>query len=259
MVSAEAARTVVGILGNIISFWLFLSPVPTFYNIWKKGSVQQFSPAPYLATILNCMLWVLYGIPLVHPHSMLVITINGSGFLIELIYILLFLFYSDGKKRMWVFLMFLLEATFVGVVAALVLSLAHTHERRSLIVGSFCVLFGTLMYVAPLSVMKMVIRTRSVEFMPFFISLASFANGVCWTAYALIRFDLFITIPNGLGALFGLAQLILYATFYKSTKNLMEARKAKGEMGLTEISVMGDSNKISNAPPNACLSEIRQT
>ncbi|KAK3164721.1 hypothetical protein QOZ80_1AG0023700 [Eleusine coracana subsp. coracana] len=53
--------------------------------------------------------------------------------------------------------------------------------------------------------------------MPFFLSLVSFLNGVCWTSYALIRFDLYVTIPNGLGTFFGLVQLILYACYYKST------------------------------------------
>jgi solute carrier family 50 (sugar transporter) len=92
-----------------------------------------------------------------------------------------------------------------------------------------------------------VITTKSVEYMPFFLSLVSFLNGVCWTAYALIRFDPYVTvstcvqekssclcmqfpklnhmscsryimqIPNGLGTLSGLIQLILYACYYKST------------------------------------------
>jgi solute carrier family 50 (sugar transporter) len=43
---------------------------------------------------------------------------------------------------------------------------------------------------------KMVIQTKSVEYMPLFLSLASLVNGICWTAYALIRFDLYITVSN---------------------------------------------------------------
>jgi uncharacterized protein with PQ loop repeat len=39
-----------------------------------------------------------------------------------------------------------------------------------------------------------VIKTKSVEYMPFFLSLVSFLNGLCWTAYALIRFDLYVTV-----------------------------------------------------------------
>ena len=43
-------------------------------------------------------------------------------------------------------------------------------------------------------VQRRVIQTKSVEYMPLFLSLASLVNGICWTAYALIRFDLYITV-----------------------------------------------------------------
>ncbi|XP_031481943.1 bidirectional sugar transporter SWEET4-like [Nymphaea colorata] len=251
MVSADTARTVVGIIGNVISFGLFLSPLPTFVQICKKGAVEQFSPLPYLATLLNCMLWILYGLPIVHPHSLLVITINGCGFAIELVYLMLFLIYSDRKQRLKIAVYLVLEFAFVAAVSAAVILLAHTHDRRSLIVGSLCVFFCCMMYAAPMSVMKLVIRTKSVEYMPFFLSLASFANGICWTAYALIRFDLFITIPNGIGTVLGLMQLALYATYYKSTKKILEERKkvTKGgdQVYLAEVVVSKEPAKSGNA------------
>uniref|UniRef100_A0A8I7BJ71 Bidirectional sugar transporter SWEET n=1 Tax=Hordeum vulgare subsp. vulgare TaxID=112509 RepID=A0A8I7BJ71_HORVV len=59
MISPDAARNVVG---NVISFGLFLSPVPTFWRIIKNKDVEEFKSDPYLATLLNCMLWVFYGI-----------------------------------------------------------------------------------------------------------------------------------------------------------------------------------------------------
>ena len=134
---------------------------PTFIRIWKKGSVEQYSPIPYVATLLNCMMWVLYGLPAVHPHSMLVITINGTGMAIQLTYVTLFLLFSAGVVRRKVVLLLAAEVAFVGAVAALVLSLAHTHERRSMVVGILCVLFGTGMYAAPLSVMVCIRLTVS--------------------------------------------------------------------------------------------------
>ncbi|KAG0465576.1 hypothetical protein HPP92_019740 [Vanilla planifolia] len=222
---------------NVFALTLFLSPMPTFIRIWKRKSVEQFSAAPYLATLLNCMLWVVYGVPAVHPKSTLVLTINGSGTAIELAYVLLFLTFSTGRQRRRILAVLALELAAVGLVAALVLSLVRTHERRSLAVGVLCVFFGTLMYAAPLSVMKLVIESKSVEFMPLSLSLASFFNGVCWTAYALIRFDLFITIPNGLGVLFSAAQLVLHMVYSRSTKEQMEARKKAAEVDLAQVVV----------------------
>lgn len=63
-------------------------------------------------------------------------------------------------------------------------------------------------------------------------------------------------IPNGLGSLFAIAQLVLYATFYKSTKRQIAERKANG--GMTEVVVMGDGRKVGNGPPlyNSRAAEI---
>lgn len=73
------------------------------------------------------------------------------------------------------------------------------------------------MYAAPLTVMKLVIKTKSVKYMPFFLSLANFMNGVVWVIYACLKFDPYILIPNGLGSLSGIIQLIIYITYYKTT------------------------------------------
>ncbi|CAO2823121.1 unnamed protein product [Amaranthus hypochondriacus] len=93
----------------------------------------------------------------------------------------------------------------------------YTHATRSRFVGIFCDVFGIILYGSPLTIMYKVIKTKSVKFMPLSLSLAGFANGVIWSAYALIRFDIYILIGNGVGAILGAIQLILYAWYYKST------------------------------------------
>jgi Sugar efflux transporter for intercellular exchange len=40
----------------------------------------------------------------------------------------------------------------------------------------------------------MVIQTKSVEYMPLSLSVATFINSVCWTAYAFIPFDPYICV-----------------------------------------------------------------
>ena len=44
---------------------------------------------------------------MVHPNSLLVVTINGSGCVMELIYVIMFLIYSERTKRLKVFLLLL--------------------------------------------------------------------------------------------------------------------------------------------------------
>ncbi|KAH0975536.1 hypothetical protein GBA52_017435 [Prunus armeniaca] len=112
----------------------------------------------------------------------------------------------------------IIEVIFFVIVVFVVLYCFHTTKRRSLIVGIICIVFNILMYASPLTIMKMVIKTKSVKYMPFYLSLASLLNGVVWVVYALLKFDINMLIPNGLGAISGVIQLILYATFYRTTR-----------------------------------------
>lgn len=163
-------------------------------QIVKKRDVEEYVPDPYLATFLNCALWVFYGLPVVHQNSILVATINGAGLAIEVAYLSIYFAYAPKPKRAKMLGVLAVELVFIAAVVAGVVLGADTHEKRSLIVGSLCVFFGTLMYAAPLTIMRQVITTKSVEYMPFTLSLVSFLNGICWTTYALIRFDIFITV-----------------------------------------------------------------
>ncbi|XP_014506583.1 bidirectional sugar transporter SWEET5 [Vigna radiata var. radiata] len=217
MVNSEAVRTAVGIIGNVISFGLFMSPVPTFISIFKAKSVQNFRSDPYMATILNCGVWAFYGLPFVTKDNTLVITINGFGFFLEIFYALVFFIYSTWSKRRKIMLIFLGEIIFLALLVFLVMTFVHTPNRRKVIVGPICIFFNILMYFSPLTVMTRVIRTKSVKYMPFLLSFANFANGIVWTTYALLKWDPFIVIPNSLGTLSGLVQLILYVVYYRTT------------------------------------------
>ncbi|KAL6318826.1 hypothetical protein AAG906_001299 [Vitis piasezkii] len=212
MVSKDTARTIVGIIGNIISFGLFASPIPTFKKIYHEkqwvGSNQTLS--------CNCVelqpvgaIWPSF----VHPDSVLVITINGIGLVMEIIYVSIFFTYSDWAKHrdgssVHSDLCCCRGRHYYGSF--------HTHHDRSMFVGILCVVFNVVMYASPLTVMRRVIRTRSVKYMPF-LSLANLMNGIVWLIYALIKIDAYMAIPNALGTISGLVQMVLYAAFYKST------------------------------------------
>jgi Sugar efflux transporter for intercellular exchange len=51
------------------------------------------------------MMWVVYGVPFVHPNSVLVLTINGIGLFMEALYIAIFFAYSPRSLRVnfWFF------------------------------------------------------------------------------------------------------------------------------------------------------------
>ena len=57
-----------------------------------------------------------------------------------------------------------------------------------------------------------------------------------------------IQIPNGLGVLFAVAQLVLYAIYYKSTQEIIEARKRKADqVAMSEVVVDGGGKTNNHA------------
>lgn len=92
--------------------------------------------------------------PMVHPHSILLATVNGIGLIIELLYAFFFIFYSDSKKkRLRVMVLIFAEFLFIAILALLVLNLASTTKQRSAIVGSICTAGNIMMYASPLAIM----------------------------------------------------------------------------------------------------------
>uniref|UniRef100_A0A0E0CB51 Bidirectional sugar transporter SWEET n=1 Tax=Oryza meridionalis TaxID=40149 RepID=A0A0E0CB51_9ORYZ len=222
------ARFFFGVSGNVIALFLFLSPVVTFWRIIKKRSTEDFSGVPYNMTLLNCLLSAWYGLPFVSPNNILVTTINGTGSVIEAIYVVIFLIFAERKARLKMMgLLGLVTSIFTMVV--LVSLLALHGQGRKLFCGLAATIFSICMYASPLSIMRLVIKTKSVEFMPFLLSLSVFLCGTSWFIYGLLGRDPFIAIPNGCGSFLGLMQLILYA-IYRNHKGAKPAAAAgKGD------------------------------
>lgn len=216
----EVAHFTFGIFGNVTALFLFLSPIITFRRVIRNKTTEDFSGVPYNMTLLNCLLSAWYGLPFVSPNNLLVSTINGIGAFIEAIYVLIFLIYAPRKLRYRMLgLLAIVCSVFAGV--ALVSMLALHGNSRKLLCGTAATVFSICMYASPLSIMRLVIKTKSVEFMPFFLSLFVFLCGTSWFIYGLLGHDPFVIMPNGCGCTLGAVQLIMYAIY----------RKNKGEKG----------------------------
>ncbi|KAL8471393.1 hypothetical protein ACS0TY_028251 [Phlomoides rotata] len=209
---AEAlARLIIGIIGNVFSALLFIAPVTTFWRIIKNKSTEEFHPYPYIMTVMNCLCWIFYGLPIVHPDSTLVVTINSFGLFMEIVYLTIFFVYTKNKYRMSIVLFLLAEAALIGIIATITILCFHNTDTRSMFVGIICDIFGIIMYASPLTVMYRIWKTKSVEYLPFWLCLAGFCNGICWFTYGFLKkFDPYIVTGNGIGGLFGFIQLSVY-------------------------------------------------
>ncbi|KAK7340946.1 hypothetical protein VNO77_21664 [Canavalia gladiata] len=204
-----------GLLGNIVSFLVFLAPLPTFYKIFKSKSSDGFQSIPYVVALLSALLLLYYGF--IKTHATLIITINCIGCVIEVSYLTMYIIYAPKKQKISTLLL-ILVADIGGFGMTLIISnFAVKGINRVHAVGMICAVFNIAVFAAPLSIMRRVIKTKSVEFMPFSLSLFLTLCATMWFFYGLFDKDYYIMLPNVLGFLFGISQMILYL-IYKNVK-----------------------------------------
>ena len=227
MADHHSLAVVFGILGNIISVLVFLAPVPTFCRIYKKKSTESFQSLPYQVALFSCMLWLYYA--LIKKGAFLLITINAFGCVVETIYISMFLAYASKNSRMSAMKLFI--SMNLGLFS-FILILTHFLLKSSIriqVLGWICVAISVSVFAAPLNIMARVVRTKSVEFMPFTLSFFLTLSAVMWFAYGLFIKDLCVALPNVLGFILGMLQMLLYAIYRHSEKVNIEEKKLPAE------------------------------
>ncbi|XP_042477347.1 bidirectional sugar transporter SWEET3b-like isoform X2 [Macadamia integrifolia] len=165
-----------GIAGNVTSVLLYSAPILTFKRIIQKRSTEEF-----------------------------------SGVIFESAYVLIYIWFASANRKRILAILMVVAVIMVVSITTLVSTFAlHDHHHRKLFVGSIGIVFTVGMYASPLVVVKRVIQTKSVEFMPFYLSLFSFLNTLLWGLYGLLAHDPFIGLPSVLGCPLSFLQLMLY-------------------------------------------------
>ncbi|RAL51452.1 hypothetical protein DM860_010954 [Cuscuta australis] len=216
----------------------------TFVRVVKKKNTEGFSCLPYILALVNCLLYTWYGLPPVVSNrweNLPVVTVNGVGILFQLSFILTYTCFAPNPTTKVTTTIIDLELIKlqkkvvgmmmggIGVALSTILVSAlgfHDHHRRKIFVGSVGLVASVSMYSSPLVVLKQVIKTKSVEFMPFSLSLFSFLTSSLWMAYGLLSHDLFLASPNIVGCPVGVLQILIYFK-YKMKKRMVTEEPVK--------------------------------
>ncbi|KAE8677787.1 Bidirectional sugar transporter SWEET2b [Hibiscus syriacus] len=212
----KICRDAAGIAGNIFAFGLFISPLPTFKRIIRNQSTENFSGLPYIYALLNCLICTWYGTPLISYDNVLVMSVNSIGAVFQMTYIIIFIVHADREKKIKMIGLLLAVFGFLAIIVAGSLQIAD-RGMRWIFVGLLSCASLVSMFASPLFIINLVIRTKSVEFMPFYLSLSTFLLSTSFFLYGIFNFDAFIYVPNGIGTVLGILQLVLY--FYYKTKS----------------------------------------
>lgn len=202
----------IAIVGIILGIALSLSPIPTFVDIAVHSKTTGgYTAAPYIASLMCCSMWLTYAI-MAGAAKFSMIPLNAVSFVVYFIYCGIYLYFSPDRFRTTKLYMGALAIVAVAVTIGIV-------TKSVIFVGIVATVTNCLMFAAPLMVMQLVIKTRSVRYMPLLLSLSGFLCACTWLLWAAVVSDYFVLIPNALGAFFGLIQIILYTVYWIIGRN----------------------------------------
>ncbi|PON85000.1 SWEET sugar transporter [Trema orientale] len=169
------------------------------------------------------------------------IAVNLIGAVFQLIYISIFILYAERAKKIKMSGLLLAVLALFAIIVFLSTRVLNPSIRQ-IFVGYLSVASLISMFASPLFIIalqsvssthvvfcmdivfqKLVIKTKSAEFMPFYLSLSTFLMSLSFSAYGMSKYDPFIYVPNGIGTILGLVQLALY--YYISTTSTEESRQ----------------------------------
>ena len=133
---------------------------------------------------------------------------NGSGGAITLIYITIFLIFLTKQIYYYTILLILLLIAIIGVITYFSYFVIDYK-----IVGISANVFNVCMYAATGEKIYRVFKTKNYNLMPIFSIVGAFLSSGCWVIYGTFDFDYNVIIPNALGVIFSMIQLVVYFHF----------------------------------------------
>ena len=207
MTDEDFVGDIFGWVGTGISMFFYIAPVVPFLKLIKGEISCKESPGILLiCSFMNCILWGDYGLLL---DRFLIYFANGIGGTITLIWIVIFIIHFV-EKRFAMALLYNLILTIAIVGIALLFFFIVPYQ----VTGKIAMVFNVLMYASPGEKMITIFRTGNYKLIPIWSTLGGIACSGCWMIYGIYLVDWNQIIPNGLGVLFSIFQVIVFL-FYK--------------------------------------------
>ena len=196
-----------GWTGTGLAIYFYLAPaVPFIKLVNEQLKVNDVPGILLICSFMNCILWADYGLLL---DTFQIYLANGIGGAITLIWITIYLIYFGNQSMKCAIFLILLLMVLVGGI-----SYTFYFIIEAKITGLIAMIFNVLMYAAPFEKITKVFKTRNHNLIPIFSTIGGFFCSLCWLMFCIYKSDRNLMIPNALGLLCAIIQVIVYLVFY---------------------------------------------
>ena len=196
-----------GWTGAGLSTYFYLAPAVPFYKLVKEQiKVNEVPGVLLICSFMNCILWTDYGLL---RDTFQIYFANGIGGGITLIWITIYLIFIGKQRIKYALLLILLLMLAIGAISYIFYFVINQD-----ITGLVAMVFNVLMYAAPFEKITKVFKTKKYNLIPIFSTIGGFFCSLCWLMFGIYKGDKNLIIPNALGLLCAIAQVVVYYVFY---------------------------------------------
>lgn len=220
MVNYDSIANVSSAFGTAFSLFFFFSPIVLFIEVCKTNNIKK---VPYLMLLCNCIctfIWTVYGLA---GGGLMVWVCNGIGLIFNLTYVCWFWLYFFDKISLKVISISISIAICVGAVTLGIFA-NHNKSLGDSIMDPFGwagMILNIFMYAAPGQKIIEVFKKGNHTYIPIVSCVVAVGNSIAWGLFSLTHFqskdgtiDWFIFVPNGLGLIFSIFQVVLWLVYY---------------------------------------------
>lgn len=201
---------VVPIAGGLVTIVMFCCPLPAVLRARRDKDLGDLNPLPFAAVLFNSVGWVIYSLVV---NNYLLYWPNEVGTMLGLFMTLSCYGLADQQTReyqLWVCQFFAFLLSLVGAISVFV----PLRGKALKWTWGFTVNFILLVYyAAPLSTTFRVIKRRDSSSLHLPMGIMNLLTGSLWVAYGIAIDDMFVAVPNGIGAGFAVVILLLIWIF----------------------------------------------
>ena len=223
---SDLVGDIFGWIGTAISTFFYITPVVPFLKLIKgEMTIKEVPGVLLICTFMNCVLWGDYG--LLYDRFLQYFP-NGLGGAITLVWITIYLIQLAGRQIGFALLYnAILIAAVVGI-ATLFYFVVPVE-----VTGKIVLVFNVLMYASPSEKMVTVCKTGNYNLIPIWSTIGGTACSACWMIYGIYLQDWNVIIPNVLGVLCSIVQIVVY---------LIYKRRYKGDVKKVDEEETGEEN-----------------
>ena len=222
MAKDDLGSTIFGWVGTALALYFYIAPIVPFVKVIKGQMTWKQSPGVLLlCSFLNCILWSDYGLI---TNQFLLYLANGLGGTITLIYITIFLIHvADRKVLLSLFYNFFLICCIVEIY------FVFYYLVPSKVTGIIANVFNVLMYAAPGEKIYQICKGASYQLIPIWSTIGGTACSTSWMCYGIYQKDIYVVIPNALGVLASIVQIVIFVIYRRKQKNKAQSEETTKE------------------------------